>query len=137
MFAPGGQGRRQEWTSALVSLQIDEKTKVRVSQTLKRNLQKQQAAWGGATSIKKHVSGTASSVAFTPLQVSFSLTLKTKLCSRTGSAGPKLCRFVSEALFKYFTQMICRADGLSNVGSITQTKAICFEPIVIANNSGA
>ncbi len=51
------------------SAQIDDKTKVRISQTLKKNLQKQQATWGGATtSIKKHVSGTASSVAFTPLQ---------------------------------------------------------------------
>jgi U4/U6 small nuclear ribonucleoprotein PRP31 len=48
--------------------QIDEKTKVRVSQTLKRNLQKQQA-WGGASTVKKQISGTASSVAFTPLQV--------------------------------------------------------------------
>ena len=47
--------------------QIDERTKVRVSQTLKKNLQKQQA-WGGATSVKKQISGTASSVAFTPMQ---------------------------------------------------------------------
>jgi len=42
---------------------------VRISKTLQKNLQKQQA-WGGATSVKKQVSGTASSVAFTPLQVS-------------------------------------------------------------------
>ncbi len=48
--------------------QVDERTKVRISQTLKRNMQKQQATWGGATSVKKHISGTASSVAFTPLQ---------------------------------------------------------------------
>jgi len=41
---------------------------VRISKTLQKNLQKQQA-WGGATSVKKQVSGTASSVAFTPLQV--------------------------------------------------------------------
>ncbi|CAB4055180.1 PRPF31 [Lepeophtheirus salmonis] len=47
--------------------QIDERTKVRISQTLKKNLQKQ-VAYGGATSLKKHISGTASSVAFTPLQ---------------------------------------------------------------------
>jgi len=47
--------------------QIDERTKVRVSQTLKKNMQKQQA-WGGTTTVKKAVSGTASSVAFTPLQ---------------------------------------------------------------------
>jgi len=48
--------------------QIDERTKVRISQTLKKNLQKQQATWGGTTSIKKHISGTASCVAFTPVQ---------------------------------------------------------------------
>lgn len=48
--------------------QVDEKTKVRISKTLQRNLQKQQQ-WGGATTVRKHVSGTASSVAFTPLQV--------------------------------------------------------------------
>ena len=52
--------------------QIDERTKVRVSQTLKKNLQKQQA-WGGASTVRRRgeVSGTASSVAFTPLQVTF------------------------------------------------------------------
>lgn len=50
--------------------QIDEKTKVRISKTLQKNLQKQQQ-YGGATSIRRQVSGTASSVAFTPLQVSF------------------------------------------------------------------
>lgn len=50
--------------------QIDEKTKVRISKTLQKNLQKQQQ-WGGSTTVKKQVSGTASSVAFTPLQVCF------------------------------------------------------------------
>lgn len=56
--------------------QVDERTKVRISQTLKRNMQKQQAVWGGASSIKgreaqarRAVSGMASSVAFTPVQV--------------------------------------------------------------------
>lgn len=48
--------------------QVDEKTKVRISKTLQRNLQKQNQQWGGATSIRRQVSGTASSVAFTPLQ---------------------------------------------------------------------
>lgn len=48
--------------------QLDEKTKVRISKTLQKNLQKQQQVWGGSTTVKKHVSGTASSVAFTPLQ---------------------------------------------------------------------
>ena len=56
--------------------QVDERTKVRISQTLKKNMQKQQAVWGGASSIKgreaharKAVSGIASSIAFTPVQV--------------------------------------------------------------------
>lgn len=49
--------------------QVDEKTKVRISKTLQKNLQKQQI-WGGSTTVKKQISGTASSVAFTPLQVS-------------------------------------------------------------------
>ncbi len=48
--------------------QIDERTKVRASQTLKRALQKEQATWGGTTTVKKHIAGTASSVAFTPVQ---------------------------------------------------------------------
>ncbi|GIY59477.1 hypothetical protein CEXT_635111 [Caerostris extrusa] len=41
--------------------QIDEKTKVRISKTL-------QQVWGGSTSVRRQISGTASSVAFTPLQ---------------------------------------------------------------------
>ena len=48
--------------------QVDERTKVRISQTLKKNMQKQQAVWGGNTSVRSKVSGTASSVAFTPVQ---------------------------------------------------------------------
>lgn len=46
---------------------IDEKTKVRISKALQKNLQKQQV-FGGATTVRKQVAGTASSVAFTPLQ---------------------------------------------------------------------
>lgn len=34
---------------------------------MQKNLQKQQV-WGGSTTVKKQISGTASSVAFTPLQ---------------------------------------------------------------------
>jgi U4/U6 small nuclear ribonucleoprotein PRP31 len=48
--------------------QTDEKTKVRISKTLQKNMQKQQQ-WGGATTVRRQVSGTASSVAFTPMQV--------------------------------------------------------------------
>ncbi|XP_023026593.2 pre-mRNA processing factor 31 [Leptinotarsa decemlineata] len=47
--------------------QVDEKTKVRISKTLQKNLQKQQI-YGGSSTVKKQISGTASSVAFTPLQ---------------------------------------------------------------------
>ena len=48
--------------------QIDEKTKVRISKTLQKNLQRQQQIFGGTTSIKKNISGTASTIAFTPKQ---------------------------------------------------------------------
>lgn len=61
MMGKGGPGRIRGPT-------IDEKTKVRISKTLQRNLQRQQA-YGGATTVKRQVAGTASSVAFTPLQV--------------------------------------------------------------------
>lgn len=54
-------------TGRIRMAQVDEKTKVRISKTLQRNLQKQQS-WGGSSTVKKQVSGTASSVAFTPLQ---------------------------------------------------------------------
>ncbi len=55
-------------TGRIRTAQVDEKTKVRISKTLQKNLQKQQV-WGGSTSVRKQVSGTASSVAFTPSQV--------------------------------------------------------------------
>lgn len=48
--------------------QVDEKTKVRISKTLQKNIQRQQA-YGGSTTVKRQISGTASSIAFTPLQV--------------------------------------------------------------------
>lgn len=54
-------------TGRIRAAQIDEKTKVRISKALQKNLQKQQV-YGGNTTVRKHVSGTASSVAFTPLQ---------------------------------------------------------------------
>ncbi|UYV66730.1 PRPF31 [Cordylochernes scorpioides] len=53
----GGTGR-------IRAAQVDEKTKVRISKTLQR----QQQVWGGSTSVRRQISGTASSVAFTPLQ---------------------------------------------------------------------
>ena len=70
--------------------QIDERTKVRVSKTLKKNLQKQQA-WGGASTVRRRgeVSGTASSVAFTPLQVN---NLQTNVHSYVDVYPPKISR---------------------------------------------
>jgi len=67
-YSRGNIGKGGTGSIGIRMAQIDERTKVRASQTLKRSLQKEQATFGGATTIKKHVSGTASSVAFTPLQ---------------------------------------------------------------------
>ncbi|KAL8587798.1 U4/U6 small nuclear ribonucleoprotein Prp31 [Nucella lapillus] len=47
---------------------VDSKTKARISKTLQQKLSKQNQTWGGSTTVKKQVAGTASSVAFTPLQ---------------------------------------------------------------------
>ncbi|KAK7111722.1 U4/U6 small nuclear ribonucleoprotein Prp31-like [Littorina saxatilis] len=47
---------------------VDSKTKARISKTLQQKLSKQNNTWGGSTTVKKQVAGTASSVAFTPLQ---------------------------------------------------------------------
>ncbi|KAL3876972.1 hypothetical protein ACJMK2_034744 [Sinanodonta woodiana] len=47
---------------------VDSKTKARISKTLHQKIQKQNQTWGGSTTVKKQISGTASSVAFTPLQ---------------------------------------------------------------------
>jgi len=67
-YTRGNIGKGGSGSGGIRMAQIDERTKVRVSQTLKRNLQKEQATFGGASTVKKHISGTASSVAFTPLQ---------------------------------------------------------------------
>nr|KAF6407816.1 pre-mRNA processing factor 31 [Molossus molossus] len=45
-----------------------ESTKARISKTLQRTLQKQSVVYGGKSTIRDRSSGTASSVAFTPLQ---------------------------------------------------------------------
>uniref|UniRef100_A0A1I7YNS0 U4/U6 small nuclear ribonucleoprotein Prp31 n=1 Tax=Steinernema glaseri TaxID=37863 RepID=A0A1I7YNS0_9BILA len=47
---------------------IDNKTRVRMSQKLQKRLEQQRQMSGGATSIRSKVSGTASSVTFTPVQ---------------------------------------------------------------------
>ena len=77
---PGGAGRRadqgQDLFARFVIHYLHLFVQVRISQTLKKNMQKQAAVWGGASSIKgsdkrarQAVSGFASSVAFTPVQV--------------------------------------------------------------------
>ncbi|EHH59884.1 hypothetical protein EGM_10103 [Macaca fascicularis] len=48
--------------------QVNEATKARISKTLQRTLQKQSVVSGGKSPIRDRSSGTASSVAFTPLQ---------------------------------------------------------------------
>lgn len=80
--------------------QIDEKTKVRISKTLQKNLQRQNHVIGTTTTIKKHVSGTASSVAFTPLQ---------GLEIHNPGAAEKS---ISEANLKYFSN----TSGFMSVG---------------------
>ncbi|XP_058831390.1 U4/U6 small nuclear ribonucleoprotein Prp31 [Topomyia yanbarensis] len=83
--------------------QIDEKTKVRISKTLQKNLQKQQQVWGGSTTVKKQISGTASSVAFTPLQ-------------GLEIVNPQAAeRSVSESSAKYFSN----TSGFLSVGKKT------------------
>jgi len=65
-FTTGQMGR--SGTGKIRAPTVDEKTKVRISKTLHKNLQRQQQTYGGSTTVKRQVSGTASSVAFTPLQ---------------------------------------------------------------------
>lgn len=80
--------------------QVDEKTKVRISKTLQKNMQRQNQVIGTTTTIKKHVSGTASSVAFTPLQ---------GLEIHNPGAAEKT---LSEANLKYFSN----TSGFMSVG---------------------
>ena len=60
ILGKGGPGRIRKVT-------VDEKTRVRLSKTLQKEVQRQNT-FGGATTIKRQIAGTASSVAFTPLQ---------------------------------------------------------------------
>ncbi|XP_073944270.1 pre-mRNA processing factor 31 [Choristoneura fumiferana] len=83
--------------------QIDEKTKVRISKTLQKNLHRQNQQYGGATSIRRQVSGTASSVAFTPLQ---GLEIVNPQAAETR---------VNEANAKYFSN----TSGFLSVGKTT------------------
>lgn len=65
-FSLGTIGKSK--TRGLRGPQIDSKTKARISKTLHQKISKEKQTWGGSTTVKKQVSGTASSVAFTPLQ---------------------------------------------------------------------
>ena len=47
--------------------QVDSKTKARISQKLQKTVQKHNQ-WGGTTTVRKQIAGTASSVAFSTLQ---------------------------------------------------------------------
>ena len=64
-FSTGQMGKAG--TGRIRADQVDSKTRVRISKTLNKTVQKQNQ-WGGTTSVRKQISGTASSIAFTPLQ---------------------------------------------------------------------
>lgn len=58
--APGGRIR---------AAQVDQKSRVRMSKALQKNLHRQNVTiGGGSTTVKKQVSGTVSTVTFTPVQ---------------------------------------------------------------------
>jgi U4/U6 small nuclear ribonucleoprotein PRP31 len=65
-FSTGQMGKGG--TGRIRTAQIDSKTRVRISQKLSKTLQKQNQWGGGTSTVRKAVSGTASSVAFTTLQ---------------------------------------------------------------------
>ena len=65
-FSVGNIGKSSQ-TGGIRMAQIDKKTEVKLSKSLQRKLAKDQLH-GGRTTIKQQVSGTASSVAFTPLE---------------------------------------------------------------------
>jgi U4/U6 small nuclear ribonucleoprotein PRP31 len=55
-------------TGRIRAAQVDSKTKARISQKLQKTLQKQNNQWGGTSTVRKNISGTASSVAFSSIQ---------------------------------------------------------------------
>lgn len=67
-FSLGSVGQNK--TGRIRGPPVDSKTKAKISKTLQNKLAKQgtMSTWGGASTIKRAVAGTASSVAFTPLQ---------------------------------------------------------------------
>ncbi|XP_062617634.1 U4/U6 small nuclear ribonucleoprotein Prp31-like [Saccostrea cucullata] len=65
-FSLGALGKSQ--SGKIRGPVVDSKTKARISKTLQAKVQKQNNVWGGSTTVKRQIAGTASSVAFTPLQ---------------------------------------------------------------------
>ena len=65
-FSTGQIGK--SGTGRVRAAQVDSKTKARISQKLQKTIQKQNNQWGGTTTVRKNIAGTASSVAFTTLQ---------------------------------------------------------------------
>lgn len=65
-FSVGTMGRKEN-TGRVRTPAVDKKTQVSISKRLQRSLQQSQSL-GGQTTVRRGVSGTASSVAFTPLQ---------------------------------------------------------------------
>lgn len=55
-------------TGRIRAAQVDSKTKARISQKLQKTVQKQNQQWGGTSTVRKNISGTASSVAFSSIQ---------------------------------------------------------------------
>lgn len=64
-FSAGQIGK--SGTGRVRAAQVDSKTKARISQKLQKTIQKQNQ-WGGTSTVRKNIAGTASSVAFTTLQ---------------------------------------------------------------------
>lgn len=65
-FSTGQLGKAG--TGRIRAAQVDSKTKARISQKLQKTVQKQNQQWGGTSTVRKNIAGTASSVAFTTLQ---------------------------------------------------------------------
>ena len=96
--------------------QIDERTKVRVSQTLKKNLAKQKASWGGASTVKKQVSGINEFLQLLP----FSSASIIRYCHRPWFswkiAGEKLI-FLSWLFYPYRNCFFCGLYTFTRAGN--------------------
>lgn len=68
-----GQAGKKGVAGRIRTAQVDEKTKVRISKTLHKNLQRQQV-YGGATTVRRHVSGKQLKIRQYRIVVSMSIT---------------------------------------------------------------